>query len=124
MTAFYNEVEAGYKMTEHPNDNLIAFLEELEEKLPAEAELVEFSSNDKEAVLTMKVVDKEQAAKVIQTLRGFDSVMDVSIGTVDKETMEQAAEHTKEEDLRVIFSIICHYYTVDVETAAASGTAQ
>lgn len=124
MTVFYNEVEAGYKKTEHPNDNLIAFLEELEEKLPSEAELLEFSSNNKEAVLTMKVADKEQAAKVIQTLRGFDSVMDVSIGTLDKETAEQAASDAQEEDLRVIFSIVCYYYTAVDDTAATSGTAQ
>lgn len=131
MVAFYKEVEIGYKSTLHPNDNLIAFLEELEEKLPADAELVEFTSNGEQATLTMKVVDKEQAAKVIQTLRGFDSVLDVSIGALDKEDIDEAVEDANEEttdgeaveDTRVLFSIVCTYKPM-VATEEAAGTAQ
>lgn len=123
MTAFYNEVEAGYKMTEHPNDKLIAFLEELEEKLPAEAEVMEFSSNDKEALITMLVADKEQAAKVIQTLRDFDSVKDVSIGAVDQETKGAAEDVAEEKELHMIFSVVCAYYTAEDATAAEAAAA-
>lgn len=108
MLAFYQAIESSYAQTHAPNDNLLSFLQELEEKLPADAVLTDFSSDSEQAVLTMKVIDKEQAAKVIQTLRGFDSVMDVSIGTVDKE--DKNSEETAEEDLRVLFSVVCTYY--------------
>ncbi len=112
----YREVENGHKLTEGPNDNLIAFLEELERKLPASAQLTEFSSNSEQAVLTMKVDDKEQAAKIIQTLRGFESVLDVSIGAVDKEDAEAAAEEAEETgEPKVIFSIVCTYYPIVIE---------
>lgn len=146
MLFFYKEVESGYKMTEHPNDNLVAFLEELEEKLPADAEMIEFTSDSEQAVLTMKVADKEQAAKVIQTLRGFESVMDVSIGAVDREDLDVAeeaaqAEQTEqtekteqteqveqteqaEQDTRVLFSIVCTYYPMNTEQTADAVTAQ
>lgn len=120
MTAFYKEVEVGYKSTLTPNDNLIAFLEELEEKLPADAQLTEFSSDDTQASLTMKVADKEQAAKIIQTLRDFDSVLDVSIGALDKEDMDKAAEEAAEGDAKVVFNIICTYKPL----AAEANTAQ
>ena len=123
MVAFYKEVEIGYKSTFHPNDNLIAFLEELEEKLPADAELTEFTSDGTAATLTLKVVDKEQAAKIIQNLRDFDSVLDVSIGALDKEDIDEAAEDAAEGDPRVIFSIICTYKPV-VATEEAAGTVQ
>lgn len=131
MVAFYKEVEIGYKSTLHPNDNLIAFLEELEEKLPADAELTEFTSDGEQATLTLKVVDKEQAAKVIQTLRGFDSVLDVSIGALDKEDIDEAVEDAnaettdgeEAEDPRVLFSIVCTYKPM-VATEETAGTVQ
>lgn len=136
MVALYKEVETGYKSTLHPNDNLIAFLEELEEKLPADAELVEFSSDGIQATLTMKVVDKEQAAKVIQTLRGFESVLDVSIGALDKEDIEDAVENSAQaaageegeenlqDDPRVLFSIICTYKPVMATESPVADTVQ
>ena len=112
----YQEVENGRKLTSGPNDNLIAFLEELEQKLPASAELTEFSSDEEQAVLTMKVDDKEQAAKIIQTLREFDCVMDVSIGAVNKEDVEEAAAEAEETgEPKVIFSIICTYYPTIIQ---------
>lgn len=120
VVAFYKELEVGYKLTEHPNDNLIAFLQELEEKLPVDAELTEFTSDNEQATLTMMVANKEEAAKVIQTLRDFDSVKEVSIGALDKEDMDEAAKDTNH---KVIFSIVCSYYTFTVEdTTAASVT--
>lgn len=119
MVAFYHQVKTGYLMTEHPNDNLLAFLVELEEKMPADAEVTDFSSDSTQAMLTMKVTSKEEAAKVIQTLRGFDCIMDVSIGAVNK---EDAAENAEDEDPRVLFSIICTYYPSVAAENGAAGT--
>ncbi|MDE5803472.1 MAG: pilus assembly protein PilM [Lachnospiraceae bacterium] len=125
----YKEVENGLKVTSGPNDNLIAFLEELEQKLPATAELTEFSSNEEQAVLTIMVEDKEQAAKIIQTLRAFDCVMDVSIGSVDREDVEKAAAEAAEDveelgEPRVLFSIICTYYPTIIEDVSQTQTPQ
>lgn len=120
VITFYKEMEIGYKLTEHPNDNLIAFLQELEEKLPADAELTEFTSNQEQATLTMKVLNKEEAAKIIQTLRDFDSVMDVSIGALDKEDKDAAAKAAKDGDSRVVFSVVCSYFTFTVEDAVSA----
>ncbi len=124
--AFYKELETGYRLTEHPNDNLLAFLEELEQKLPADAELSEFTSDDEQATLVMKVANKEEAAKVIQTLREFDSVMDVSIGALDKKDEEAATTTTADgeevPDTRVSFSVVCSYYIFDPNSQAAAAT--
>ena len=103
----------------------------MEEKLPADAELTEFTSDGEQATLTLKVVDKEQAAKIIQTLRGFDSVLDVSIGTLDKEDIDEAVEDAnaeaadgeETEDPRVLFSIVCTYKPM-VATEETAGTVQ
>lgn len=120
VTAFYDAVREGYAQTQNPNDNLLAFLTELEEKLPADSEVTDFSSDSTQAVISLTVSSKEEAAKVIQTLRGFDSIMDVSIGAVNKEDQTTAEEGEEEEEPRVLFSLVCTYYPVSLteETTA------
>lgn len=120
VTAFYEAVREAYAQTRNPNENLLAFLAELEEKLPASSEVTDFSSDSEQAVISLKVRSKEEAAKVIQTLRGFDSLMDVAIGGVNKEE-QQAQDGAEEEEQEpyVVFSLVCTYYPVNVigETA-------
>ncbi len=115
VTAFYEAVREAYAQTQNPNDNLLAFLAELEEKLPAVSEVTDFSSDSEQAVISLKVHSKEEAAKVIQTLRGFDSLMDVAIGGVNKEE-QQTQDGTEEEEQEpyVVFSLVCTYYPVNV----------
>lgn len=117
LITFYKEVENGYKLTEHPNDQLIAFLEELEDKLPSDAVVTDFSSDGTEAILTLKVRDKETAAKVFQVLRGFESLMDVTIGSLDKEDVDDVAEGAEEGEPSFLFSVHCTYYPIIVEDA-------
>ena len=115
----YAEVREGRRMTSSSNDNLIAFLEELEEKLPASATLTEFSSNNDQAVLTMRVDNKEQVAKIIQTIREFSCVMDVSVSVVGEEEVDTTTAEDEEEEqtqeTKIVFSIICTYYPVVAE---------
>lgn len=115
VTAFYEAVREAYAQTQNPNDNLLAFLAELEEKLPASSEVTDLSSDSEQAVISLKVHSKEEAAKVIQTLRGFDSLMDVAIGGVNKED-QQTQDGTEEEEQEpyVVFSLVCTYYPVNV----------
>ena len=115
LMTFYKEVENGYKLTEHPNDSLIAFLEELEDKLPADAVVTDFSSDGTEAILTLKVKDKETAAKVFQVLRGFDSLMNVTVGSLDKEDVDDVEEGAEEGEPTFLFSVHCTYYPISVE---------
>lgn len=114
MTALYDAVREGYAQTRNPNDDLLAFLSELEEKLPADAVVTDFSSDSDQAVISLTVSSKEEAAKVIQTLRGFDSVMDVSVGTTSRDSETTAEDGEEEEEPRVTFSIVCTYYPVSL----------
>ncbi|MBQ4537931.1 MAG: pilus assembly protein PilM [Lachnospiraceae bacterium] len=114
MTVFYNEVKAKQLLTLHNNDYLIDFLMELEEKLPSDVVLEDFSSDDEKAVMTMEVLNMEQAAKVLQILRGFDSVSDVTIGSTS-EADGQDGENASNEEVRMTFSVECYYYPVALE---------
>lgn len=139
MTALYEDVLMGHLMTNRPNDNILNFLGELEEKLPADVMVLEFSSDDDQAVLRMRVADKDTAAGIIQNLRDFASLQYVALsGMQEMEETIEGEEADDQEDLEsfryVEFGVICTYYPngylpgqeptaqagADVQTAAES----
>ncbi len=117
MTAFYTDLKNKCKMPEHSNDGLVAFLTELEQKLPSDVTLTEITSDAESAVLNMKASSLEEAAKIFQILRGFDSVMDVNVGTT-------AEDDSEEGDKRMTFSAICYYYPIEIEEPEANAASQ
>lgn len=112
IRTLYQEIQIGHVMTERPNDNILDFLRDLEQGLPADVEVTEFSSDDTRAVMTMNVADKETAAGIILNLRGFDSIMQVSVESI-KETLEEITEEDSgivTEHRYVTFTVTCVYY--------------
>lgn len=124
MVTLYADVLLGHLKTNNPNDNILNFLSELEEKLPADVKVVEFSSNDEQAALRMHVADKDTAAGVIQQLREFSSLQAVVVNSIQEieeeivneegvagdETAENAADAEKEFRHYIEFTILCSYY--------------
>ncbi len=119
-----NEIVTGYAMSRHANDNLLAFLAELEEKMPEDVIFDRFSSDDVQCTITMTVNDKNEAAKVIDTLRDFESLSRVyteQIVEKEVEVDEDGAPEPEDEEnesavkLRVTqteFSVFCIYKSV------------
>lgn len=107
MDAFHQDVKGKYLLTKHSNDELIAFLEEMEAKLPSDIIVQEFVSDAEKAVFTIDVIDLDEAGKVFQILREFESVRDVTIKEV---TTVQYGEN--EENVVKRFDIECYYYPV------------
>ncbi len=108
--SFYNEIKKAYSLTENNNDNIIAFLTELELKLPKEAEVTEFKSDNTAASITIRVMDMQVAAKVIENIRAFDSITNVSFGSISEaeakeieEKNEVIKEALEEGDLETLF---------------------
>lgn len=60
------EVAMQYRITEHPNNNLIAFLSEMETKLPSDSYLQELVSNGESAALKVRASSYEEAAKSLK----------------------------------------------------------
>ncbi len=104
--------------TTHANDSIVAFLEELEAKLPADVVLTEIVSNEESAELVIRAKDYEQAAKVLQILRGFESVKDVNLGDA---ASKQEKEEGKEEG--ILFCAICTYYPIVLDDSVSDATA-
>lgn len=116
-------VRSRCQMTEHSNDGLAAFLEELEEKLPSDVIVEDYLSEGEAVTLTMRVSSLEEAAKVFQILRNFDSVMEVEVGTTEEDdeagTADETTEDGEENRKRMKFSAICYYYPIVVEDPEA-----
>lgn len=77
--ATYNLVQSMYSMTENRNEELVEFLEELEDKLPADVHVVSFTSNLDGIAINMNVSTKGEAAVAIEQLRTFNSLLPNSV---------------------------------------------
>lgn len=92
---FYRSVRIGQSMTQRSSDGMLLFLNELEEKMPADMNMTEFTSDDDYFSMTVEVLDRNSAIGIIETLRKFDSVDYIVVDTVeekmDRLTEEQAA---------------------------------
>jgi len=123
---FVEQLRYGNKLTEHFNDGIVAFLEELESSLPAEVELTDFSSDDAQCVMTIRVGDKETAAGIIQMLRGFESLETVTVESLIEEVTENTLEGVMEEVLEgnevktINFTVTCTYKTEVLEAPVPS----
>lgn len=108
----------GHTLSRHLNDGLLAFLGELEEKLPADVELLEFSSDDESCAIQMVVTDKEKAAKVTETIRNFESVLAVQVTTLQEKeiTAEDGSQPTDEEaGTEIEFTLQCIFIPLVIE---------
>lgn len=131
MKDMYAQVEYGHKLTEHFNDGILDFLAELEEKMPRDVELTDFSSDDEQCIMTMRVVDKETAAGVIKNLREFESLGNVTVESIIEESEDDNDNDSvpfEERETTVSFTVTCKYVvetlTAPVSTAQAQAEAE
>lgn len=133
---FIEQVRYGNRLTEHFNDGIIAFFEELEMNLPSDVEMTDFSSDDEQCVMTIRVGDKETAAGIIKMLREFESLESVTVESLIEEVTEDSLEGIMVETLQgnevktVNFTVTCTYRTEvltppvpAMQPPAADGTA-
>lgn len=124
VKAEYNKVKAMYEVTESRNDELYEFLLELEQKLPADVNVVTFTSDRSQVTITMNVSTKGEAAAAIEQLRTFESLLPESI------TVTSVTEEIDEENSSIIVSFtaaalyapVQHDEDIAAEDAAAEET--
>ena len=95
-------IEALSSTTVNPNTKLDSFFEELEEKMPSSILLLTASCTNDGVALNVTVGSYTDAASVISTLRGFESISQVQISDLSSGSNEAGEE-------RVSFSVSCIY---------------
>lgn len=103
-----------------PNDELLAFIGELEQKMPTEIELLSAVCSRESVSMNITVPGYEEAAAVLVQLRDFESIEKLEIHSVTEELDEAGGRHAT-------FTVNCIYKqspAAAVESAADSGPAQ
>jgi Tfp pilus assembly PilM family ATPase len=120
MVELTARVAYGTYLTEHSNDGILDFLGELEDKLPSDVEVTEFSSDDEQCVITMRVSDKETAAGVIKNMREFETLESVSVDSIVEEKDDNEASGIDTGDTTVYFTLTAQYKIVEQDDPAAA----
>lgn len=106
----YDQIKYGNDLTQNSNDGILAFLEELEKKLPTDVEVYEFTSNDSECTISLRVSDKEVAAGVINNMRSFESLSQVVVETVTEQSQSEGNNtELNSDNTYVEFTLQCSY---------------
>ena len=96
--AQYDNYQNMYQYTNTPNEGLKIFIEELEEKMPSDITVENFSSTGTQVSFSMRVGSKSAAANTIMQLRTFESLSTVTTTGIDEA-----------EDGTVSLSVLCTY---------------
>lgn len=96
--AQYDNYQNMYQYTNTPNEGLKIFIEELEEKMPSDITVENFSSTGTQVSFSMRVGSKSAAANTIMQLRTFESLSTVTTTGIDET-----------EDGTVSLSVLCTY---------------
>ena len=108
-------VEAMYDATESRNEELEEFLGELEDKLPANVNVISFSSDSYEVAINMRVQTKDDVGAAVEQMRTFHSLVPemVTVTSLVEEENEESGERV------VNFTVTAAYQDVGYEPEEA-----
>lgn len=78
----YNKLNYFQYSTVTPNEELVAFMEEMEQKMPSSLNVQSFMATDVGVTMALTVENKEDAARLIQQFRTFETVGDVVVDSI------------------------------------------
>ena len=113
--AQYDKYKYLYEYTENPNENLVEFINELEQILPSSFWTNSFSSDMEGISMSVTVEGKAAAARTILNIRNMQSIEDVQISGIT-DTKDEAGNST------VTFSITGTYKALTDESAEQTDT--
>ena len=114
-SAQYDKYKYMYEYTENPNENLVEFINELEQILPSSFWTNSFSSDQEGISMSVTVTGKEAAARTILNIRNMQSIQDVQISNITdtKNELDESA---------VTFSITGTYADIHADTEETEST--
>ena len=115
--AQYDKYKYLYEYTENPNENLVEFINELEQILPSSFWTNSFSSDLEGISMSVSVAGKEAAARTILNIRNMKSISDVQISNIT-DTQNEIGESV------VTFSITGTYADLNEETEETEETGE
>ena len=115
--AQYDKYKYLYEYTENPNENLVEFINELEQILPDSFYTDSFSSDQTGINMTVNVEGKAAAARTILNIRNMESIEDVQISNITDNQDEMGGSW-------VMFSMTGTYRELSDETEETGETVE
>lgn len=115
--AQYDKYKYLYEYTENPNENLVEFINELEQILPDSFYTDSFSSDQTGISMTVNVEGKAAAARTIVNIRNMESIEDVQISNITDNQDEMGGSW-------VMFSMTGTYRELTDETEETGETVE
>ena len=115
--AQYDKYQYLYEYTENPNENLVEFINELEQILPSSFWTNSFSSDMEGISMSVTVEGKAAAARTILNIRNMESIEDVQISNITDAQNELG-------ESAVTFSITGTYADLNEETEETEETGE
>lgn len=101
--------------TANPNENLVAFLSELEAKMPSEILVLSATCTSTTVSMNLIVNSLVEAATVVSKLRSFESIANISVSGLAMNTVqfegEEYSQAMQDGFEEVAFSVVCTYGT-------------
>ena len=113
--AQYDKYQYLYEYTENPNENLVEFINELEQILPSSFWTNSFSSDMEGISMSVTVEGKAAAARTILNIRNMESIEDVQISNITDAQNELG-------ESAVTFSITGMYADIHADSEEAENT--
>lgn len=113
--AQYDKYKYLYEYTENPNENLVEFINELEQILPSSFWTNSFSSDMEGISMSVTVEGKAAAARTILNIRNMESIEDVQISNIT-DTQNKLGESA------VTFSITGTYADIHADSEETENT--
>lgn len=113
--AQYDKYKYLYEYTENPNENLVEFINELEQILPSSFWTNSFSSDMEGISMSVTVEGKAAAARTILNIRNMKSIQDVQISNITDAQNELG-------ESAVTFSITGTYADIHADTEETEST--
>lgn len=94
-----------YEYTKNPNEGLLAFIEELEDKMPSQANVLSIDANTQGVSMNIDMKTKEEAATILLELQTFESIVDVNASAITEKRDEAG-------NVTVSMGVTCNYRTI------------
>lgn len=112
--AEYDYLTGLQAATMNRNEEMVAFIEEMEEKMPSNIRVVSMICDETSVTLSVEVSNKNEAASVVDTLAKFDSLATVYIGSINETISDEGIK-------TVTFTVQCTYYPYGFNAEAQEG---
>lgn len=118
--ANYEDFLKKYELTVTPNNELYAFIAELEQKMPKSIQMLNFAANGTTVTISANVKNKVEAAELFVQLRTFESLAEVDSPGITETVAEDGTK-------TVTLTVTCQYANpaaLDVPEGAATESAE